>query len=392
MANTRTQTKEAAAKAVKGKPTGVPRTSDAKKQQAATAKALETANEAHARADEEGKKQIESQVSWVQPAQQPEQMQVDEQGEKGVKLEAETSTMRAPDRRGSQSAATETAATPSEQRQQSAEEETSSASEQQRSQAEAEAPAKPFEQRSQSAGAEASLFVENDPEDVIRASPPRQDTDGEVNHEGFMRGCFGRKHDINRIGPRNVAKFRLRRRVSEQDDEECLDDMSHGAKTHKGNKVAICGDIVALQGVAWSPFKGCDLYASLNPEEWKARKGRRPEMRIKVKWSPLVEGGETFVTWEKRDAIVRCWEEEDGNGRTIVKVDEECKIGNIVILTEGMSITRAAYAIINTAIRCEKRYKEWQAKERQGTERSPTPGLPLLHEKTTQQENNDSAG
>ncbi|KAJ2980234.1 hypothetical protein NQ176_g2760 [Zarea fungicola] len=169
-----------------------------------------------------------------------------------------------------------------------------------------------------------------------------------------------------------------------------LDDISYGVKTQlDGKKLYQCGDILAIQGVAWESLKGLDHYSSLAPRNWNGKSRKvRPPMRIMVKWvdkSKEGKGQEVVKRWEKRDAIQRCWQDERGNGNATVLCEEELKLGEVVILEKGESLSLCDFVIVTAAYQCEKRFKEWESEQRPGRDRSPTPGLPLMNSKNEKQ-------
>lgn len=224
--------------------------------------------------------------------------------------------------------------------------------------------------------------------DLVRANPVRESFHaGASENVGWIRLAFGRAFDVERHGPPNAARFRFKRHNDEVETDS-LDDTSLGDKKRRnGKKIYQCGDMLAIQGVAWQSLQGVDHYSSLAPRNWKqGNKTARPPIRIMVKWEGKDENaGKEVTKWEKRDAVWRCWEDERGNGGATVLCEEELKLGEVVILEKGETVSLCDFVIVTAAYRCEKRFKEWESHQRPGRDRSPTPGLPLLSSKNDKQ-------
>ncbi|KAK8148641.1 hypothetical protein G3M48_009561 [Beauveria asiatica] len=189
--------------------------------------------------------------------------------------------------------------------------------------------------------------------DLVRANPVRElFHDGASENVGWSRLAFGRAFNIERQGPPNAARFRFRR----QNDElktKSLDDIAYGIIPQiNGAKLYQCGDIMSIRGVAWQPLKGIDHYSSLTPRNWK-------------------QGNRT--------------EDERGHGGATVQCEEDLRLGEAVILEKGETYSLCDFMIVTAAYRYEKRFQEWQSKQRPGRDRSPTPGLPLLNNENKKQ-------
>ncbi|KAJ3482683.1 hypothetical protein NLG97_g7506 [Lecanicillium saksenae] len=227
----------------------------------------------------------------------------------------------------------------------------------------------------------------DDPLDLVRANPLRELFHGGGSENlGWVSLAFGRAFDVERQGPPNAARFRFKQHgdVSEGEEDGNLDEKSCGSKKRLGRKIYQCGDIVAIQGVVWDSLKGFDHYSSLAPRNWKVgERLARPPMRILVKWNEKVRKGEKpqqITRWEKREAVLKCWQSDEGRGNCTVKCEDELKLGQAVICEKGESMLLCDFKIVEAACRGEKRFEEWEKQQRPGRDRSPTPGLPLRGE------------
>ncbi|KAM3560554.1 hypothetical protein ARSEF4850_003597 [Beauveria asiatica] len=378
---------------------GIPKRGDPGKASKALAKTLDAAVDAYEKADDGKKAEMQNQLNVRQPLDNPDAMDRDDNPAGGldVKKEIEEGSMfvspisRDPERSPEKSEGSPSDPTPSSDKGQdpkplSGKEQDStppSGKEQDtkppgdNSHEKLRPPNVEFEN-----GLATPPTEDDDKLVLVRANPVRERFHGSSENVGWCRLAFGRAFDIEKQGPRNAPRFRFRRHTGEL-KAKSLDDLAYGIITQiNGEKLYQCGDIAGIYGVVWQPLKGIDHYSSLAPRNWKrGNRTVRPPMRIMVKWMVDHEAGDEerkVLSWEKRDAVLRCFEDDRGNGGATVLCEEELRLGETVIVEKGESILLCDWAIVTAAHRGEKRFQEWESGQRPDRDRSPTPGLPLL--------------
>ncbi|KAM3553970.1 hypothetical protein ARSEF4850_006672 [Beauveria asiatica] len=380
--NQQTKTKEQKTKQRENN--GIPKNEDSDKASKTLAKTLDAAVDAYEKADDGKKAELQNQLNVRQPMDKPDAMDEDDvepAGGQDVKKESEEGSMfvlpisNDQDHSPEKSKGSPSDPKPSSDKEQDSKPPSDNSHE------------KPSPRKVDFQYGLATPSTE-DELDLVRANPVRElFHDGASENVGWSRLAFGRAFNIERQGPTNAARFRFRR----QNDElktKSLDDIAYGIIPQiNGAKLYQCGDIVSIRGVAWQPLKGIDHYSSLAPRNWKqGNRTVRPPMRIMVKWTGKDEDkGREVLSWEKRDAVWRCWEDERGHGGATVQCEEDLRLGEAVILEKGETYSLCDFVIVTAAYRCEKRFQEWQSKQRPGRDRSPTPGLPLLNNENEKQ-------
>lgn len=215
-----------------------------------------------------------------------------------------------------------------------------------------------------------------DDEDVLTAMQAfRQISLGKEDDDlipiGWTPGPFGKALVVLQDGPKNAAKFRVRRAgdvkiAIHMDEKNNLKLNRAGEKMENGKRVVT--EILAFQGVAWEyPNNDPCPILLLNPNNWPTRKNGRkctPPTLVKVK---MRLQDEIVTSWETRTTIRAIW----GNNPTTLK--DDLKIGDYILIPNAQSIGSADAAILATAVACEARHQEWCNKKREGKNSSPSP-------------------
>ncbi|KAJ2971028.1 hypothetical protein NQ176_g7894 [Zarea fungicola] len=365
---------------------GIPKKGNAAKASKTAERTLNAAVDAYEKADDGQKAAMQDQLNVHQPMEKPVAMDVAEDnveppGEQQVKKESDEGSMYVLPIDAGQNQSSQKADGSTSDQEQSSREEKDPEPSGDNNQGKLPQPKVAFRNDLPTPPADSE-----DELDLVRANPLREILhDGAYQDEGWVRLAYGSAFDVERQGPPNAARFRFKQHNGEI-QMKSLDDVSYGIqKQLNGKKLYNRGEIIAIQGVVWQSLKGLDHYSSLAPRNWKGEtRAARPPMRILVKWAGKDAEGERWpvaVKWEKRDAVLRCWQDERGHGDATVLCEEELRLGEVVLVKKGESLSLCDFVIVTAAYRCEKRFREWESKQRPGLARSPTPGLPLKDEK-----------
>ncbi|ODA75758.1 hypothetical protein RJ55_08728 [Drechmeria coniospora] len=205
--------------------------------------------------------------------------------------------------------------------------------------------------------------------------------------EIFFKGGFGQYYGVYRHGPTSRARYTIDHIAKTYEDlpEDLRNDPSINldkiTRIH-GRAPALKGKIYRVLAVAWKHVREHDRMSSLAPDNWtRVRQSairRAPTIVIKVRWDS--EDGP--VSWEKRGPVKKVM--YPGAKQDAFRVPKTIKYGTTIILEKDTHIHKADHLIIDTAVRQEKRHQEHENKELgvQGLDRDPTPGFPLLSEKS----------
>ncbi|KAJ9129372.1 hypothetical protein NKR23_g12549 [Pleurostoma richardsiae] len=200
---------------------------------------------------------------------------------------------------------------------------------------------------------------------------------GDVKAIGWLN-TFGKgKQVILQYGPPNAARYRavassLVDTHIVSDDDMNLGKYRPAEEKKEGRYVVKPKTEIFFQGVAWTyPEDHEAPLQLLNPANWRSK---GPFTMIRIKFEDPTQGetkeGEEkqwIKSWETRTTVRRIL------GSAKIRLDRDYTWEGHVIVPKHQVIKKADLAIINAAINCERRRKEFLKGVRLPREKSPTP-------------------